>query len=124
MDRPAEIRREHACPQDHRALSRAAVDGAARLGPTPLRAGFIPRNFGQQSPVYGQVQKTGLTMKILVLFDVARRMDPDETFCAESLKQEQKPTEADVLQCLQRLGHEVETLAVFDDVTDIVEKLR
>src|SRR5215831_2156335 len=63
-------------------------------------------------------------MKILVLFDVARRMDPHETFCAKSLKQEQKPTEADVLQCLQRLGHEVETLAVFDDVTDIVEKLR
>src|SRR5215813_9424134 len=63
-------------------------------------------------------------MKILVLFDVARRMDPHETFCAESLKQEQKPTEADVLQCLQRLGHEVETLAVFDDVTQIVEKLR
>src|SRR5215813_7167980 len=62
-------------------------------------------------------------MKILVLFDVARRMDPHETFCAESLKQEQKPTEADVLQCLQRLGHNVETLAVFDNVTDIVEKL-
>lgn len=63
-------------------------------------------------------------MKILVLFDVARRMDPHETFSAESLKQEQKPTEADVLQCLQRLGHDVETLAVFDDVTHIVEKLR
>ncbi|MGA2594028.1 MAG: ATP-grasp domain-containing protein [Bryobacteraceae bacterium] len=63
-------------------------------------------------------------MKILVLFDVARRRDPHETFSAESLKQEQKPTEADVLQCLQRLGHDVETLAVFDDVTHIVERLR
>src|SRR5262245_36228511 len=63
-------------------------------------------------------------MKILVLFDVARRIDPQETFSAESLKQEQKPTEADVLECLQRLGHNVETLAVFDNVTHIVEKLR
>src|ERR1041384_8450319 len=63
-------------------------------------------------------------MKILVLFDVARRMHPDETFSAESLKQEQKPTEADVLECLQRLGHDVETLAVFDNVAHIVEKLK
>jgi|SRR5271157_2598855 len=63
-------------------------------------------------------------MKILVLFDVARRMDPTESFSAESLKQENKPTEADVLACLQRLGHQVETLAVFDNVTDIVERLK
>jgi D-alanine-D-alanine ligase len=63
-------------------------------------------------------------MKILVLFDVARRMDPQETFSAESLKEEDKPTEADVLQCLQRLGHDVQTLAVFDNVADIVEKLK
>ena len=63
-------------------------------------------------------------MKILVLFDVARHMDPQETFSAESLKEEDKPTEADVLQCLQRLGHDVETLAVFDNVADIVEKLK
>jgi D-alanine-D-alanine ligase len=63
-------------------------------------------------------------MKILVLFDVAHRTDPDEKFSAESLIEEQKPTEADVLQCLQRLGHEVETLAVFDNVTHVVEKLK
>ncbi len=63
-------------------------------------------------------------MKILVLFDVARHRDPKETFSAESLKEEDKPTEADVLQCLHRLGHEVETLAVFDNVADIVEKLK
>jgi D-alanine-D-alanine ligase len=29
-----------------------------------------------------------------------------------------------VLACLQRLGHQVETLAVFDNVADIVEKLK
>src|SRR5439155_22024413 len=63
-------------------------------------------------------------MKILVLFDVAHRTDPQETFSAESLKEEDKPTEADVLQCLQRLGHDVETLAVFDNVADIVAKLK
>jgi D-alanine-D-alanine ligase len=63
-------------------------------------------------------------MKILILFDVARPADPNETFSARSLKEEDKPTEADVLRCLKRLGHDVETLAVFDNVTDIVEKLK
>ena len=55
-------------------------------------------------------------MKVLVLFDVASPAAPDETFSPESLKQQDKPTEADVLASLNRLGHEVETLAVFDDV--------
>jgi len=63
-------------------------------------------------------------MKILVLFDVARPAESDEVFTAQSLKDEDKPTEADVLRCLKRLGHEVDTLAVFDNVTAIVEKLK
>jgi len=62
-------------------------------------------------------------MKILVLFDIARRADPQEVFAERALKEEDKPTEADVLRCLKRLGHEVETLAVFDNVAAIVEKL-
>jgi D-alanine-D-alanine ligase len=63
-------------------------------------------------------------MKILILFDLAHRTDPHETFSAETLIQEQRPTEANVLECLRRLGHDVETLAVFDNVTHIVEKLK
>jgi D-alanine-D-alanine ligase len=63
-------------------------------------------------------------MKILILFDVAHPADPNETFSVRSLKEEDKPTEADVLRCLKRLGHDVETLAVFDNVTAIVEKLK
>ncbi len=63
-------------------------------------------------------------MKILVLFDLARRASPEESFSEQSLKEEDKPTEADVLGCLARLGHEVETLSVFDNVTGIVEKLK
>src|ERR1041385_2517179 len=63
-------------------------------------------------------------MKILVLFDIARRADPSEVFAERALKEEDKPTEADVLRCLKRLGHEVETLAVFDNVAAIVEKLK
>ncbi len=77
-----------------------------------------------QPPVHREVQEVSLSMKILVLFDVARPADPNETFSARSLKEEDKPTEADVLRCLKRLGHDVETLAVFDNVTDIVEKLK
>jgi D-alanine-D-alanine ligase len=62
-------------------------------------------------------------MKILVLFDLAHAAKPGEVFSPESLKEQDKPTEASVLECLTRLGHQVETLAVFDNVIAIVEKL-
>jgi D-alanine-D-alanine ligase len=64
-------------------------------------------------------------VKVLVLFDVAYRAPAAETFSPQELKEEEdKPTEADVLACLQRLGHEADTLAVFDDVACIVEKVK
>jgi len=64
-------------------------------------------------------------VKVLVLFDVAYHAKAAETFSPQELKEEEdKPTEADVLACLQRLGHEVDTLAVFDDVACIVERLK
>jgi D-alanine-D-alanine ligase len=62
-------------------------------------------------------------MKILILFDLAYRLDSSEALSPERLKQEQRPTEADVMESLLRLGHEVETLAVFDDVGDMIERL-
>lgn len=64
-------------------------------------------------------------MKVLVLFDMGRPAAAGETFSPRELKEdEDKQTEADVLSCLQKLGHEVETLAVFDDVVSIIEKLK
>ncbi|HYL78258.1 MAG TPA: hypothetical protein VEU96_28845, partial [Bryobacteraceae bacterium] len=64
-------------------------------------------------------------MKVLVLFDLGRPAAAGETFSPDELKEKEgKNTEADVLTCLARLGHEVETLAVFDDVAGIVEKLK
>jgi D-alanine-D-alanine ligase len=64
-------------------------------------------------------------VKILVLFDVGYRAAAVGGFSPQALKEEEdKPTEADVLACLQRLGHEVDTLAVFDDVVCMVEKLK
>ena len=63
-------------------------------------------------------------MKILVLFDLYRRPGPDERFSPRTLeRQEAKPTEADVLRCLKRLGHEVDTMAVFDNIPAILERL-
>jgi len=62
-------------------------------------------------------------MKVLVLLDVARRIDTQGEISAESLKEENRPADADVLGCLQRLGHNVETLAVFDNVTEVVAKV-
>ena len=63
-------------------------------------------------------------MKVLVLFDLAHSAGPDEVFSPETLRQADKPTESDVMAALQRLGHEVETLAVFDNVTAMIEKLK
>ncbi len=64
-------------------------------------------------------------MKVLVLFDLARAASAGEQFSPRELKeQEDKPTEADVLATLKRLGHEVETLGIFDDVLAIVETVK
>jgi len=63
-------------------------------------------------------------MRILVLFDVHRPISPDETFSVRSLRtEEEKPTEADVLACLRKLGHEVETLAIYDEVKAVFDKV-
>ena len=64
-------------------------------------------------------------MKILILFDLHRAPKVDEEFSPQTLrKDEDKPTEADVLECLHGLGHETDTLAVFDNVVAIVEKIK
>jgi D-alanine-D-alanine ligase len=62
-------------------------------------------------------------MKVLILFDVPRASDPEETHSPESLKEQDRATEACILESLKRIGHEVETLAVFNNVPAIVEKL-
>lgn len=64
-------------------------------------------------------------MKVLILFDLHRAPGADEDFSPRVLRKEEgKPTEADVLECLRRLGHETETLAVFDNVLVIVETIK
>ena len=64
-------------------------------------------------------------MRVMVLFDLTRPAEAGESFSPQSLReQEFKPTEADVLHSLCALGHAVETLAVFDDVVPIVEKVK
>ena len=64
-------------------------------------------------------------MKVLVLFDLPRPVDADQTFTMKALREEEdKPTEADVISALRKLGHEVETLAVFDNALAVVEKVR
>jgi D-alanine-D-alanine ligase len=63
-------------------------------------------------------------VKILVLFDVHRPIGPDETFSLRSLRTEEgKPMEADVLASLRKLGHDVETLAIFDEVKAVFDKI-
>jgi D-alanine-D-alanine ligase len=64
-------------------------------------------------------------MKVLVLFDLPRPADPNEIFTPETLREkEDRPTEADVITCLEGLGHEVGTLPVYESLSDMVEKIR
>jgi len=64
-------------------------------------------------------------MKVLVLFDLSRPVGADETFTMKALREEEdRPTEADVIRALGKLGHEVDTLAVYDNTTAVVEKVR
>jgi len=64
-------------------------------------------------------------MKVLVLFDLSRPVGPDETFTMGALReQEDRPTEADVITTLGKLGHQVDTLAVYDSTLAVVEKIR
>src|SRR5262245_35134026 len=64
-------------------------------------------------------------MKVLVLFDVARPVGPEETFTNRALReQEDRATEADVISALGKLGHQVETLAVYDDALAVVKKVQ
>src|SRR5580704_1900360 len=62
-------------------------------------------------------------MKILLLFDVARPVPPEVAYTAEMFLQEDKPAEANILTSLQRLGHDVDNMAVFDNVSDIVTRV-
>jgi D-alanine-D-alanine ligase len=63
-------------------------------------------------------------MKILLLFDVARPVAPDVAYTAETFLQEYKTAEANVLASLERLGHEVATMAVFDNVANVFDKIK
>lgn len=64
-------------------------------------------------------------MKVLVLFDLPHPVSPDEKFTPESLREKRdRPTEADVITCLESLNHEVGTLAVYDNLSDVVDKIR
>ena len=64
-------------------------------------------------------------MKVLVLFDVARAVDPEEGITIRALRGEEgKPMEADVISCLRALGHEVDRLAVYDDVRTMFDRIQ
>jgi D-alanine-D-alanine ligase len=63
-------------------------------------------------------------MKILLLFDVARPVAPDVAYTTESFLQEDKTAESNILASLQRLGHDVATMAVFDNVPAVVDKIK
>lgn len=64
-------------------------------------------------------------MKVLVLFDIGRPPEPTDSFSVTALRRdENKPMEADVITSLRNLGHEVETLAVYDNVRDMFDRIQ
>jgi D-alanine-D-alanine ligase len=63
-------------------------------------------------------------MRVLVLFDLPHPIDPDETFTMKALREEEdRPTEADVITAIKKLGHQVETMAVYDDALAVAQKV-
>jgi D-alanine-D-alanine ligase len=63
-------------------------------------------------------------MKVLVLYDIGRPVDPAESFSVTALRREEhKAMEADVITSLRSLGHEVDQLAVFDNVRDLFDRI-
>src|SRR5215472_2210386 len=54
---------------------------------------------------------------------MARPTPEDERYSSKALYEQDRTIEAEVLACLKRLGHYVDTLAVFDNVRAIVERV-
>lgn len=63
-------------------------------------------------------------MKVLLLFDVARPVAPDVAWTSQSFMEETKDAEAHILTSLGRLGHDVVTMAVFDNVLDVIDRIK
>ncbi|MFH1411536.1 MAG: ATP-grasp domain-containing protein [Candidatus Omnitrophota bacterium] len=61
-------------------------------------------------------------IKVLVLFDSAGTPPADQNF-SEAFKTEDWSTEASICRALEELGHEVQTLGIYDDVGLVLEKI-
>lgn len=62
-------------------------------------------------------------MRVLLLFDVPEPAGPAGRVSGASFERDNRMAEASVLRSLRRLGHDVEPLAVYDDVAAVVEKI-
>ena len=62
-------------------------------------------------------------LKVLVLFDTAGTPPADQDF-TEELKTEDWKAEADVINALKRLGHEVRTTGVYDEPRLILDEIK
>src|SRR5579872_4754500 len=63
-------------------------------------------------------------MKVLLLFDAAEPVAPDFVYTVQTFLEEDKTAEANIFESLRRLGHEVQTMAVFDNVAAVVDRIR
>lgn len=59
-----------------------------------------------------------------MLFDVAQPVAPDFVYTAETFRQEERTAEVNIFESLQRLGHTVDTMPVFDNVPAVVERVK
>lgn len=63
-------------------------------------------------------------MRVLLLFDVAQPVPPDVVYSVKTFMEEDKEAEANILTSLEHLGHEVTTMAVFDNVLHVVDRIK
>ena len=61
-------------------------------------------------------------LKVLVLFDSAGTPPPDQDF-TEEFKSEDWVAEASIVQTLEKLGHEVRTLGIYDDINLVQQEI-
>lgn len=67
--------------------------------------------------------KTKRKSKVLVLFDTAGTPPADQDF-SHQLKTDDWAAEAHVIEALQRLGHELRTLGVYDEPGPIIDEIK
>src|SRR5260370_13662125 len=86
LDWTTQIHRGYVGAQADSTLPAARADHSARSRAPFVRTRRLPCGHGHQSSAHWPLQEVRLAVKVLVLFDLARPPEADETFSPQELK--------------------------------------